>query len=260
MKKDLSVLSFAANRTFYWVLITIVIGAAVQLFTFSHRLSSDISFITSNGYSFEYNSSFLSQCSMFNRWFLIMIGAVLIILSGASSKNAKYEYRLRLLNVSERKFFILSTIYNIAVFILIWLAESAVLSIAVRMYTNSATYTDGPQGIFVNLGSSASFQRFILLDDTGVFISTIAAMIAFGIVAGYIQMQRKTNRIPILAACIYAAYFVFSTIRISIDLQDRSHTYILCVSLIVFIVSLCLLAVMCTSLDGGNNTEVDDGL
>ena len=156
MKKDLSVLSFSANRTFFWIVLYLAAFSVSQLYLFDLRLNDP-----------EYAAD---PWVVFNSWFALSIGMALIILSGIPSKGSRYEYRLRLLRISERRYFMLSTLYNTAVFILVWLTESAVLSIAVRIYERSASFTDGPQGIFARLGSSPFLQRFILLDDVGIFI------------------------------------------------------------------------------------------
>ena len=122
--------------------------------------------------------------------------ALQVLLASCFGSNSRYSYTLRRLRVSERSVFLWSCICNALCFAVLWCVQIMAAVGAAFWNAESAGYSAGPQGVFVDFYRSGFLHGLFPLADGYVWARNLVFVLALGCVTACMQlgMRRKGSR------------------------------------------------------------------
>lgn len=122
--------------------------------------------------------------------------ALQVLLASGFGSNGRYCYTLQRLRVSERCVFRWSCICNALCFAVLWCVQIMAAVGAAFWNAESAVYSAGPQGVFVDFYRSGFLHGLFPLADGYVWARNLVFVLALGCVTACMQlgMRKKGSR------------------------------------------------------------------
>ena len=119
-----------------------------------------------------------------------------VLLASSLGSNSRYGYTLQRLRVSERCVFLWSCVCNALCYAVLWCVQIMAAVGAAFWNANSARYSAGPQGVFVDFYRSGFLHGLFPLADGYVWTRNVLFMLTLGCVTACTQlgMRRKGSR------------------------------------------------------------------
>ena len=119
-----------------------------------------------------------------------------VLLASCFGANSRYSYTLQRLRISERCVFLWSCVCNALCYAVLWFVQIMAAVGAAFWNANSARYSAGPQGVFVDFYRSGFRHGLFPLADGYVWARNVLFMLMLGCVTACMQlgMRRKGSR------------------------------------------------------------------
>ena len=119
-----------------------------------------------------------------------------VLLASCFGSNSRYSYTLQRLRVSERCVFLWSCVCNALCFAALWCVQIMAAAGTAFWNANSARYSAGPQGVFVDFYRSGFLHGLFPLADGYVWARNVLFVLTLGCVTACMQlgMRRKGSR------------------------------------------------------------------
>ena len=118
-----------------------------------------------------------------------------VLLASCFGANSRYSYTLQRLRISERCVFLWSCVCNALCYVVLWCVQIMAAVGAAFWNANSARYSAGPQGVFVDFYRSGFLHGLLPLADGYVWTRNLIFVLALGCVTACMQLgMRKKGR------------------------------------------------------------------
>lgn len=119
-----------------------------------------------------------------------------VLLASSLGSNSRYGYTLQRLRISERCVFLWSCVCNALCYVVLWCVQIMAAVGAAFWNANSARYSAGPQGVFVDFYRSGFLHGLFPLADGYVWARNLIFVLSLGCVTACMQlgMRRKGSR------------------------------------------------------------------
>ena len=186
MKKQVSVFGLHARAALNR-LLPVVLGLLVVEGIFAGLCIAHGAALTLSGSNLE---------SALHYSFRAGILALQVLLASCFGANSRYSYTLQRLRISERCVFLWSCVCNALCYAVLWCVQIMAAVGAAFWNANSARYSAGPQGVFVDFYRSGFLHGLLPLADGYVWTRNLIFVLALGCVTACMQlgMRRKGSR------------------------------------------------------------------
>lgn len=137
--------------------------------------------------------------------FGIAFAAMFWVLAWTSGKSSQYVYTLQRLKMSERAAVRVQFLYYILCFALFVLTQTVLLLLMAKLFENGSYYTEGPQGIFVDLRMNHFLFRLLpQWDRVPLLINALSVIYSAG-AAVNMNVKLRHGKAPVFAVILAAA-------------------------------------------------------
>ena len=137
--------------------------------------------------------------------FGIAFAAMFWALAWTSGKSSQYVYTMQRLKVSERAAVRVQFLYYVLCFALFVLVQAALLIVMAKLFVNGRYYTEGPQGIFVDLRMNHFLFRLLpLWDKVPLLINALSVLYSAG-AAVNMNVKLRHGKAPVFAVILAVA-------------------------------------------------------
>ena len=196
MKKITSVFGLIIRSSIFRILITLILLGVAELFIFYRRLSSAVSveYLLPNAGMTPLEA--LVKNSGFTLLFALAFVAVTVFLCMTGTQySSRSGYTLARLSITEKQIFFCQTIYNITVYIILWIYQVVLLFIASGLYVSlSPAEYIGEQTVFLAFYRNDFMHSMLPLSDVLVWIKNIAVAIGLGFAAAEFPYNQRGGR------------------------------------------------------------------
>lgn len=177
MKKHLSVLSLIARSTIYKIIGVLILMAGLEVFLFTRAVSR-----LSGQAQIGLEMTFSKACTV---WVFLAAFIVIFLLLAGMVKNKKSnpKYTVLRLSITEKQFFLWSSLYNAACFALLMLVQIAVVIGLCRYYMNSGVDTTATaQTVFLAFYRNDFLHSLVPFDEPINIFANIILPVAMGLI------------------------------------------------------------------------------
>lgn len=233
MKKYISIFELFARSTIYKIVVILLATGAFQVIRFQQVMQEwiplslyELDFQAIEHHSLEWMIEHSNSAVFMAAAFVCITG--LLCLSGCDI-GSKCSYTLQRLQVTEKTVFIIQSLYNMACYILLLGAQTAVFLIQSKMYTEQAGIVTN-QTVFLAFYRSDFMHSVLPLEDTMRLVCNIFLIAGCGIsaaVSAYLQRRGKLAwSLLVVLACIILGF-----------VRTLGNTVILLVAFLVLIIA-----------------------
>ena len=120
-------------------------------------------------------------------------------------RKIQYRYTLQRLTVSERAATVIQTVYYAFCFLLFLLTQVVLLLIMAKLFENGRYFTEGPQGIFVDVRWNFFLRRLIPLWNVMPRVVSALCIVFSAIAAAHMNVMLRRGKTPTVPVMLAAA-------------------------------------------------------
>ena len=183
----------------------------------------------------------------------------LIVLGDLTTNRSVYGYKLGMLRMSERRLFVLSCIFNIMVFLMLWAVMCCSVIVQGKILDASGVFAPSPQSLYVDYTLSGYIRLFVPMDDVLRTAAVIMLLVSFGLLSAcsFANRLKRKPGLPTASIFIYVLLLYFLMVNRTGAYGGSIFLPILAVFALVGSAGLSVLRL--SDLSKGTNVEEDDG-
>ncbi len=226
MRKYTSVFGLVARSSFYRVLLTLAVGAIIQLGLFQFAVARKGVTYTLEGLM---GSSFIPLVS------ILVFAAVYVLTALTGSQfGSKCGYTLNRLSVSENQFFFIQTVYNSLVFLFVWFFEALIATLCcIYAFLNAPENTVHAQSIFLSFYRSAYLHGLIPLEAWHVWLRNIFLALSAGFAASQFSFKQRRSKFSLISLAVPVLACRFFAVKA----EDWANSVIVIIGTVLVILS-----------------------